>query len=212
MGRIHLDKSLYYYGVTLISLCLLKIKEQQDLIWLFRMKHYLNFFLTGVFVMPLFGPTPGLGKPAPEFSLPDQDGTMHSLQDYRGQRLVVYFFPKADTPGWIKQACGFRDESETFEKYNIAILGVSYDSPGALRAFKSKYNIPFHFLSDTKKETGMKYGVNRILFPARKTFLIDENGILIHIIDNVNLHTHPRDVLSIFEAEKLSDQSNYIKE
>jgi len=63
------------------------------------MKHYLNYFLTGVFVMPLFGPTPGLGKPAPEFSLPDQDGTMHSLQDYRGQRLVVYFFPKADTPG-----------------------------------------------------------------------------------------------------------------
>tara|TARA_B100000929_G_scaffold82518_1_gene64397 strand:- start:198 stop:389 length:192 start_codon:yes stop_codon:yes gene_type:complete len=63
------------------------------------MKHYLNFILTGVFIMPLFGSTPDLGKPAPDFSLPDQDGNMHSLQDYRGQRLIVYFFPKADTPG-----------------------------------------------------------------------------------------------------------------
>ncbi len=63
------------------------------------MKHYLNFILTGVLTMPLFGSTPDLGKPAPDFSLPDQDGNMHSLQDYRGQRLIVYFFPKADTPG-----------------------------------------------------------------------------------------------------------------
>ena len=176
------------------------------------MKRYIIFILVGVFIVSLFGSKPDLGKPAPDFSLLDQDGNMHSLQDYSGQRLVLYFFPKADTPGWIKQACGFRDESETFEKYNIAILGVSYDLPGALRAFKSKFNIPFHFLSDAKKEIGKKYGVNRILFSARKTFLIDENGILIYIIDHVNLNTQPRDVLAIFEAEKLSDQSNYIKE
>ena len=172
------------------------------------MKRYLIFFLVGIFIVSLFGSTPDLGKPAPDFLLSDQDGNIHSLKDYRGQRTVLYFFPRADTPGWIKQACGFRDESETFKNLNIAILGVSYDSPVALQAFKSKYNIPFHFLSDAKKKTGIKYGVNRILFPARKTFLIDENGILIHIIDHVNLNTHPRDVLSIFEAEKLSDQSN----
>ncbi|MBH11089.1 MAG: hypothetical protein CMG74_12215 [Candidatus Marinimicrobia bacterium] len=109
----------------------------------------------------------------------------------------------------MKQACGFRDESETFEKYNIKVLGVSYDSPSALKAFKNKFDIPFNFLSDSKKETGKKYGVNRILFSSRKTFLIDENGVLVHIIENVNLHTHPKDILSIFEAEKLSDQSNF---
>jgi len=175
------------------------------------MKRYLIFFLVGIFIVSWFGSTPELGKPAPDFSLPDQDGNIHSLKDYRGQRTVLYFFPRADTPGWIKQACGFRDESETFEEYNIAILGVSYDSPGALSTFKNKFKIPFNFLSDDKKETGKEYGVNRIFFSARKTFLIDENGILIHIIDTVNLHTHPKDILSIFEAEKLSDQSNYIK-
>ena len=76
---------------------------------------------------------------------------------------------------------------------------------------KNYFNIPFNFLSDDKKETAKKYGVDRILFSARKTFLINENGILIHIIDTVNLHTHPKDILSIFEAEKLSDQSNYVK-
>lgn len=99
----------------------------------------------------------------------------------------------------------------TFGKYNIAVVGVSYDSQQALKAFKSKFNIPFDFLSDTKKEAGSKYGVNRILFSSRKTFLIDENGILIHIIDNVNLHTHPKDILSIFQKENAPDQLNNIK-
>ena len=158
--------------------------------------------------MPLFGSTPDLGKYAPNFSLLDQDGNRHSLKDYHGQKLVVYFFPRADTPGWIKQACGFRDESETYEKYNITVIGVSYDSQKALKAFKSKFNIPFNFLSDNKKEASSKYGVNRILFSSRKTFLINEDGILIHIIDNVNLHTHPKDILSIFQKENSSDKYN----
>ena len=155
--------------------------------------------------MPLFGKMPVIGEPAPEFSLEDQDGNLHSLADYRDKKLVVYFFPKADTPGWIKEACGFRDESEKYKELEIAVLGISYDSKGSLIAFKEKYRIPFNFLSDAAKVTGKKYGVNRFLFASRKTFLIDENGILIHIIDEVNLNTHPMDVLKAFENSIIGD-------
>ena len=149
--------------------------------------------------MPLFGKMPEIGKPAPEFSLHDQNGNVHSLADYKDKKLVVYFFPKADTPGWTKQACGFRDESEKYEALKIEILGISYDPKKALIDFKEKYRIPYNFLSDKNRVVGKKYGVNNFLFTSRKTFLIDEKGILVHIIEKVNLNTHPLDVLKAFE-------------
>ena len=142
---------------------------------------------------------PIIGNRAPEFSLPDQDGVIRNLGDFRGRKLVVYFFPKADTPGWIKQACGFRDEYDKFEKYNISILGVSYDKIITLKAFRNKYRLKFDLLSDQKKIMGKNYGVNRYhFFPKRKTFLIDENGILVYVYDEVNLHTHPDEILKFF--------------
>ena len=83
------------------------------------------------------------------------------------------------------------------------VLGISFDSKNSLKGFKEKYGIPFNFLSDYEKNIGKKYGVSRFFFASRKTFLIDENGILIHIIDEVNLNTHPMDIIKIFEqAEK----------
>ena len=84
-------------------------------------------------------------------------------------------------------------------------MGISYDSKGSLIAFKEKYRIPFNFLSDAAKVTGKKYGVNRFLFASRKTFLIDEKGILVHIIEKVNLNTHPLDVLKAFENSIIGD-------
>ncbi len=152
--------------------------------------------------MPLFGFAPEIGEKAPKFSLPDQNGKFRNMEEFIGNRLVIYFFPKADTPGWTKQACGFRDESEKYKKLGINIIGISYDSPKSLAAFKEKYDIPFDFLSDRDKEIGKKYGVNRFLFTARKTFLIDEKGILIDIIHSVNLHTHADDIISLFELNK----------
>ena len=156
--------------------------------------------LTIIFLkFSLFGATLKIGQSAPDFSLIDQDGNLHQLHDYEGKNLVIYFFPKADTPGWIKQACGFRDEYKNFEKYNISILGVSYDNESALRSFRKKYALNFNLLSDSKKEMGNAYGVNKYyFFPSRKTFLIDKNGVLIHIFDDVNLHTHPEDILKFF--------------
>ena len=147
----------------------------------------------------LFGAAIKVGQPAPDFSLIDQDGYLHRLHDYKDQNLVIYFFPKADTPGWIKQACGFRDEYKNFEKYNISILGVSYDDQSVLRSFKEKYDLNFNLLSDPKREMGNDFGVNKYyFFHTRKTFLIDKKGVLIHIFDNVNLHTHPEDILRFF--------------
>ena len=87
------------------------------------------------------------------------------------------------------------------------VLGISFDSKSSLKAFKEKYKIPFNFLSDYKKKVGKKYGVSRFLFPSRKTFLIDENGILIHIIDEVNLNTHPMDIIKIFEQAEIGLKS-----
>ena len=87
----------------------------------------------------------------------------------------------------------------TFKDLNISILGISYDSQDQLKSFKEKYNLPFDFLSDSEKLMGSDYGVNSFhFFPQRKTFLIDEKGILIHIFNNVDLNRHPKDILKIF--------------
>ena len=152
---------------------------------------FLNAFLFGAYLK--------VGSIAPEFELKDQDGVLHRLDDYKGRRLVIYFFPKAETPGWIKQACGFRDEFDRFQENNISILGVSYDSENALKSFKKKHELNFDLLSDSDKIMGNNYGVNKFyFFPSRKTFLIDERGRLVHVFDEVDLHTHPDDILKFF--------------
>ena len=158
-------------------------------------------FTLGVLSMSIFGNTLELGKPAPEFTLQDQDGNRRMLNDYRGKKVVIYFFPKADTPGWRKQACGLRDNFENYEKLNIEILGISYDSKATLKKFREKYDIQFNFLSDFNKNTGRAYGVSWYFFTSRKTFLIDENGILIHTIDSVDINTHASDIITLFEKE-----------
>ena len=153
--------------------------------------------------MFLFGTSLRIGNPAPHFSLKDQDGKLHQLDDYKDKKLVIYFFPKAGTPGWIKQACEFRDEFQNFEDFKISILGISFDSRSDLKSFKEKYSLPFNLLSDTDKVMGSAYGVNKyFFFPSRKTFLINEKGILVHIFDEVNLHTHPIDILKVFKDQQ----------
>ncbi|MBL51663.1 MAG: hypothetical protein CMG57_06870 [Candidatus Marinimicrobia bacterium] len=88
---------------------------------------------------------------------------------------------------------------------NIAVIGISYDSKKSLKSFREKYRIPFNFLSDSDKIVGKKYGVNKFLFPSRKTFLIDENGILVRIFNDVNLNSHPLDVLKTFEKVSIRE-------
>ena len=153
--------------------------------------------------MSLFGSSLKIGENAPNFILNDQDGKQHQLSDYKGKKLVIYFFPKAFTPGWTKQACGLRDIYSDFALNNISVLGVSYDSESKLSEFKEQYNLEFDLLSDSKKTMGELYDVNSFyFFPQRKTFLIDENGVLVYIIDSVSINSHADDILAIFKKIK----------
>ena len=153
-----------------------------------------------MFKMSLFGSSLKIGENAPNFILNDQDGKQHQLSDYKGKKLVIYFFPKVFTPGWTKQACGLRDNYTSFKTNNISILGVSYDSESKLSEYKKQYNLEFDLLSDSKKTMGELYDVNSFyFFPQRKTFLINEEGKLVHVINSVNIDSHANDILEIFK-------------
>ena len=148
----------------------------------------------------LFGKsTINIGMQAPDFQLPDQDSTIHKLSDYIGSMVVLYFFPMADTPGWTKEACGFRDKFEIYESANTKIIGVSFDTHDKLKTFRDKYNIPYTFLSDRKKTVARRYDAKGWFFPKRVTFIIDEKGMIQKIIRNVNVHTHGEDILEMLD-------------
>ena len=134
---------------------------------------------------------------APEFELPDQDSTIHKLTDYRGTTVVLYFFPMADTPGWTKEACGFRDQFKNYENENVKIIGVSFDAPDKLKAFRDKHEIPFIFLSDHKKTVAKLYDAKGWFFAKRITFIIDKEGMIQKIIRNVSVHSHAVEILEI---------------
>ena len=153
-----------------------------------------------MFKVSLFSSSLTVGGNAPDFTLNDQSGKQHSLENYKGKKLVIYFFPKAFTPGWTKQACGLRDNYTSFIENGISILGVSYDSESQLAGFKEKYNLEFDLLSDTDKIMGKLYDVNSFyFFPQRKTFLINEKGVLVHVMNSVNINNHAEDILAIFK-------------
>jgi thioredoxin-dependent peroxiredoxin len=144
------------------------------------------------------------GTEAPTFSLPNQDGEPVSLEDQRGKWVVLYFYPRADTPGCTTQACGIRDRDADYSALDAVVLGVSPDSPDALRKFADKYGLPFTLLGDAdhsvaesdgtcfeKKNYGKTYmGVQRA------TFLIDPDGSVRHVIPKVKPATHDDEVLA----------------
>ena len=150
---------------------------------------YLNFFSNDKIVL-------SEGDDAPSFSLRDQDGKTHNLSDYKGMRIIIYFFPMADTPGWIKEACGFRNIYSEFEKNNITVIGISYDKTKTLRDFKDKYNLPFDFLSDSTKSVALSYGANGIFAPKRMTFVIGSDLKIEKIYNKINVNTHAEKILT----------------
>lgn len=149
------------------------------------------------------------GQKAPDFSLPDQNGTDHSLQDYIGKHILLYFYPKDDTPGCTTEACNFRDDYSSYEKANVVILGVSPDSPTSHQKFKEKYQLPFTLLADEdhkvcelykvwglKKSFGKEYdGVHRT------TYLIDPNGLIQKVFQKVSPANHSAEVLALLNME-----------
>jgi thioredoxin-dependent peroxiredoxin len=146
------------------------------------------------------------GDKAPDFNSKDQDGNPVKLSDYKGQRVVLFFYPKDDTPGWTKEACSFRDANDEFEKKKIKLLGVSVDNEKAHQKFRSKYGLQFDLLADTDKSIVESYGVwgeksmygKKYMGTNRKTFLIDESGKIAKVFDKVNVEEHADEVLEAF--------------
>jgi len=121
-----------------------------------------------------------IGDTVPTFSLKDQDGKDVKIDKTIGKPMVIYFYPKDDTPGCIKEACKFRDEFENFSDLGALVIGISADSIESHKNFEEKYNLPFILLSDTKNEVRKLFGVpkNILIIPGRVTYIIDRNGIV----------------------------------
>ena len=136
------------------------------------------------------------GAVAPEFTLQDHTGTMRSLSEFKGSYVVLYFYPKDDTPGCTKEACMIRDVYNDFETEGIVVLGVSKDSPESHVKFKEKYQLPFILLSDMDKSVIDTYGADGILFNKRITYVIDPNGIIAKIYPNVDPAGHAMELLN----------------
>lgn len=147
------------------------------------------------------------GDNAPNFKLPDQDGNIVELSDFKGKKLVVYFYPKDQTPGCIKEACSFRDNIEVYTKNNIAVLGVSIDSEKSHQNFIKKQELNFPLLADVDKSMVNSYEVwgeksmygRKYMGTFRKTFLINEAGIIDKVYEKVKVATHAEDVLKDWE-------------
>lgn len=144
-----------------------------------------------------------IGDPAPDFTSTDQTGQPISLSDYRGKKIVLYFYPKDDTPGCTAQACSLRDSHADLRAAGYEVLGVSVDNQTAHQKFVSKYDLPFALVADTDKQVVEAYGVwqeksmygRNYMGTARTTFLIDENGIITDIIGKVDTKKHAEQIL-----------------
>jgi thioredoxin-dependent peroxiredoxin len=146
------------------------------------------------------------GTTAPAFKANDAEGHSISLKDLRGQKVVLYFYPKDDTPGCTKEACSFRDAFAKFKKRGITVLGVSPDKETAHKKFATKYELPFTLLADTDKSIAEAYGVwaekkfmgRTYMGVLRTTFLIDEKGKIKKIFEKVKPEDHANEVLEAF--------------
>jgi bacterioferritin comigratory protein len=146
-----------------------------------------------------------IGTKAPEFSLPDENGEIRNLSDYKGKKLILYFYPRDNTPGCTKQACGFGELYPQFGEKGVEIIGISKDSVASHKKFKEKYSLPFTILSDTELQAIYAYDVwkEKKLYGktsmgiVRTTYLIDENGIIIKALDKVKAAENPEEMLEM---------------
>ena len=145
-----------------------------------------------------------IGTQAPEFTLPDQNGELRSLADYRGRKVILYFYPRDNTPGCTKQACSFAELYPQFREKGAAVLGVSKDSVASHKKFEEKYGLPFTLLSDVEKEVIQAYDVWKekknygkvSMGVVRTTYLIDENGVIVKAFGKVKAAENPAQMLN----------------
>ena len=144
-----------------------------------------------------------IGTQAPDFTLPDQNGNMHSLSEYRGKKVILYFYPKDNTPGCTKQACGFAERFPQFTEKGAVVLGISKDSVASHKKFEEKYGLPFTLLADPELAAIQAYDVwqekknygKTYMGVVRTTYLIDENGKIVKAFDKVKAADNPEQML-----------------
>lgn len=149
-----------------------------------------------------------IGEKAPELGLPDQDGNRVSLKDFKGKQVVVYFYPKDDTPGCTQESCDFRDSMAPIKKAGAVVMGVSFDGQASHQKFIKKFSLPFTLLSDTEKTAANAYGVykeksmygKKYWGIERSTFVIDQQGLLKAIFRKVKVTGHVEEVLEALKA------------
>ncbi|MFA6922506.1 MAG: peroxiredoxin [Gallionella sp.] len=145
------------------------------------------------------GELPVVGQAAPDFTLPDQHGKLHTLQDYRGKYLVLYFYPKDDTPGCTQEACAFRDDLNRLTEMGAQVIGVSVDDSNSHAEFAKKYHLPFPLLSDKSGAVANSYGaylnLGIIKMARRFTFLIDPQGNISRLYLSVETSRHSKEII-----------------
>ena len=150
-----------------------------------------------------------IGQAAPDFNLLDQSGQEHSLSKYAGSWVILYFYPKDDTPGCTKQACAFRDEYQVIAEHNTQVLGVSVDDEKSHAAFADKYNLPFPLLADKDGSVAKSYqaltSLGIVKFAKRHTFIIGPQGTIQKIYRKVNVDNHSQEILADLQSLKASD-------
>ncbi len=146
------------------------------------------------------GELPEVGKPAPDFNLSDQNGKQHGLHDYQGKYLVLYFYPKDDTPGCTQEACAFRDDLNLLTEMGAAVVGISVDDSESHAEFAKKYHLPFPLLADKDGQVAASYGALMNLgimkLARRFTFLIDPQGNINKVYLSVETSRHSKDIIS----------------
>ena len=149
-----------------------------------------------------------IGENAPDFTLPDQDGNDVALSGLKGHTVVLYFYPKADTPGCTTQACGIRDHSSDYDAAGVRVLGVSPDPVSAVKKFHDKQSLNFTLLADEDHAVADQYGTwgeksmygKQFWGVQRATFIIDEDGVVAHVIPKASPKTHDEQVLALLAA------------
>ncbi len=145
------------------------------------------------------------GTPAPNFSLSDETGAVRNLTDFKGQTIVLYFYPKDDTPGCTTEACNFRDNYSAYQEAGVIILGVSPDSSKSHAKFKQKFDLPFSLLADVEHQVCEAYGVwaqkkfmcREYMGVLRTSFVIDPDGLVKKVFENVKPAEHSAEVLAV---------------
>lgn len=145
---------------------------------------------------------------APEFTLSDQFGNLRSLSEFKGKKVIVYFYPKDNTPGCSKQACAFRDTFERFKKDDIIVIGISKDTVTSHQKFTQKFELPFILLADTELNAIQSYDVwkekklygKTYMGVVRSTYILDEDGMIIKVFPKANPSTNPTDILDYLDT------------